>query len=177
MKSLVVLIVIHVICSQCLIRIIIIFGDVGKLWLWLWLLVLLNKLLQNIINLHVLRVLWGLILCTELVSEIAHRLLREAHSLVWDERLLPIHLIIHMWRQCLIGHVLSIFVEIQVFKLVLKLLHLVGFHVKLAHHLLVWVEWLSALLELRGLLVLLIIISLKCITFWLKLLGARVHLN
>ena len=50
MKSLVVLIVIHVICAQSLIRIIIIFGDVGKLWLWL-LLVLLNKLLQNIINL------------------------------------------------------------------------------------------------------------------------------
>lgn len=75
MKSLVILIVIHVICSQRLIRIIIIFGDVGKLWLWLWLLVLLNKLLQNIINLHVLWVLWRLILCAELVSIKAHRLL------------------------------------------------------------------------------------------------------
>lgn len=77
-----------------------------------------------------------------------------------------------MWRQCLIGHVLSVFVEIQVFKLGLKLLHLIGFHVKLAHHLLIWVEWLSAWLELRGLLVLLVIIPLKCVTFWLKLLGA-----
>ena len=79
------------------------FGDVGKLWLG----ILMHELLQNIINLQVLRILLlrlrliSKLLWTKLARGLLHRLLLEPHCLIiWNERFC-LHLKIHVRRESL----------------------------------------------------------------------------